>query len=307
MDLKELKYILAIVENGSISKAAASLFMAQSSLSEAVSRLEKELETTLFLRGASGVRLTTAGELFVQNAQEVQLILEKTTREMQELEEGKGGRVQLGVSTFRGSYLLPTVLSEFYRENPNIQVIINEFDSGDLIRSVGKGHMDLALVVGKEGSLQGADSVLKDEVLIQAHKSHPIIEKKREMPHKKGGYYVTSQVAAEYEFLLSSPNTILGKVAQELFGHHPQFEKNSNKTLSAFFATSLASVGLGLALTYGECLNKNDDNVYLSIGEHGYFVDLQLIYPYRAYRSRGTCALAEKIKRFYEKESYPKE
>jgi len=78
MDIKELKYIIAIAEEGSISRAAERLYMAQSSLSQFLSNYEKELHTKLFMRTANGVRATYSGELFVQRAKQMLVSYHRT-------------------------------------------------------------------------------------------------------------------------------------------------------------------------------------------------------------------------------------
>lgn len=69
MDLKELDYIVTVADEGSISRAAEKLFMAQSSLSQAVRLIEQDLGTSVFVRTARGVRPTAAGEAFYFSCQ----------------------------------------------------------------------------------------------------------------------------------------------------------------------------------------------------------------------------------------------
>ena len=71
MDLKELDYIVTVANEGSISRAAEKLFMAQSSLSQAVRLFEQDLGTPIFVRTARGVRPTSAGEAFIFHARQI--------------------------------------------------------------------------------------------------------------------------------------------------------------------------------------------------------------------------------------------
>ena len=68
MELRQLEYFLAVVEDGSFTRAAARLYMVQSSLSASLLRLEKELGTDLFIRGRKGAELTDAGRALLQPA-----------------------------------------------------------------------------------------------------------------------------------------------------------------------------------------------------------------------------------------------
>src|SRR5437868_13135860 len=69
MELRQLKYFLAIADNGSLSKAAGRLFIAQSALSHQMAQLEKELGAKLLHRSATGVTLTESGHIFYEHAQ----------------------------------------------------------------------------------------------------------------------------------------------------------------------------------------------------------------------------------------------
>ena len=73
LDLKELEYVVTIADEGSISRAAERLFMAQSSLSQFLARYEAELGARLFSRTGGGVRPTGAGEIFIRSAREMLL------------------------------------------------------------------------------------------------------------------------------------------------------------------------------------------------------------------------------------------
>ena len=84
MELKELEYIVTIAEEGGISKAAQKLYLAQSSLSQFLSRYESELDVKLFQRTGSGVRPTAAGEVFIRNARQMLQQFERVKTELKE-------------------------------------------------------------------------------------------------------------------------------------------------------------------------------------------------------------------------------
>lgn len=107
MDTRTLSYIIAIAEEKSISKAAERLYMAQSSLSQYLTTLETSLGYPLFVRRHQGVRLTEAGKLYLEFAYRTINAYHQVQDAMQDISELHSGQVILGVSTFRGSYLLP--------------------------------------------------------------------------------------------------------------------------------------------------------------------------------------------------------
>ena len=147
MEIKELNYLIAIAEEKSISKAADRLYMAQSSLSQFLFQYEAELGAKLFVRTARGVRPTSAGEIFIDHARQILMDYHRTKNEIWDIEQQlHGGRIDLGISTFRGTRLLPRVLKEFRRTYPGIHVKITEQDSAALENLIIDGTLDIAMI-----------------------------------------------------------------------------------------------------------------------------------------------------------------
>lgn len=101
MNLKELNYIVTIADEGSISRAAEKLYMAQSSLSQFLQLYEAELGAPLFMRTSRGVRPTASGSVFLNHARQILLQYHRAQSELWDIEELSGGRIELGISTFR--------------------------------------------------------------------------------------------------------------------------------------------------------------------------------------------------------------
>lgn len=101
MEVKEMNYIVAISEEGSISKAAERLFMAQSGLSQFLMRLETEINAKLFVRTSTGVRPTEAGRLMIEYAYRELSEYHRVRDKIQDVNNLEGGRVIAGISTFR--------------------------------------------------------------------------------------------------------------------------------------------------------------------------------------------------------------
>ena len=150
MEMKELAYFIAIAEERSISKAAERLFMAQSSLSQFLRILENNVGSKLFVRTSRGVRLTQEGELMLQYAYKTLSEYRSVQNEIKDMKQLKSGRVIMGISSFRGSYLLPPVLNAFRLEHPDVKVEIVEQNSMALEQMILAGEIDIALLVMSE-------------------------------------------------------------------------------------------------------------------------------------------------------------
>ena len=297
MELRELEYIVAIAEAGSISKAAERLYLAQSSLSQFLSRYEAELNTRLFSRTSGGVRLTRAGEVFVRNARQMLWQYRRVKSELHDLDQPGAGRIEFGVSSFRGGYLLPKVLHQFQRKYPGVEVVIHEHDSGALMKKLAAGELDAALVAFQEDSRPPLDQfVMRDEVLLIGTRDHPVMEYVHGSKNDPGRSWVALEDTLQFEYLLSNDSTMLGSIAQRLFAGCSRQPRVVNENLTASFAAAMARQGLGLAFTYRSCLEYAPNVEYLSIGREHCYVDLVLMYPPDGYRSRAIRALEEMVR-----------
>lgn len=298
MELKELEYIVALWEEGSISRAAQRMYMAQSSLSQYLARYEAELNTKLFIRTGSGIRPTAAGEVYIRNARQMLQQYHRVKTELKEAALPKGGRIAFGISSFRGSALIPPVLKRFHLEYPTVDVLISEHNSSVLIKKMASGELDMALVA-LPANQEHPDStaIMKDEVCLVANRAHPIMEYVHyNYPNRP---WVDLKDAAGFEFLLSDRTTVLGTIAQQQFEFHGIQPPVINGNLSASFSKEMACQGLGLAFTYASCIANRSDVEFLSIGKERVYVDLVLIFPPDGYRSRSNRALEQMIREFY--------
>ena len=295
MEIKELNYITAIAEEGSISKASERLFMAQSSLSQFLINLEEEINSKLFVRTSTGVRPTEAGRLLIEYAYREISEYHRVRDKIQDVNYLKSGRVILGISTFRGTFLLPPVLREFHKKYPGIHVNIVEENSMALEQKLKNGTIDLALIILPPKILKHDIEVLmRDEICIITTPQHPVMRYVQPSPaHSKSSIrkYVNLKDAVQFEFLLSDYDTILGRESRKLFREHDLMPKTYNEKLSAFMAASMGAAGLGLAFTYYCAQNYYSHAEFLSLGEEGTIIDLGVTLAPERYHSKAALAL----------------
>ena len=299
MEIKELNYLIAIAEEKSISKAADRLYMAQSSLSQFLQTLESSLDSKLFVRTSRGVRLTEAGTIMLKYAYATLAEYHRTQDEIQDLKDLKSGSVILGISGFRGSYLLPPVLNAFKLDYPGIRVQIVEQNSMALEQMLLNGEIDVALLV-----LPVSDSriqptfVMNDEICLIAHENRPIMDFARKFPAasqttSRIPWYVNLADAIRYEFFLSDYDTILGREARRVFSKNGLQPITCNESLSALMAAALGAAGHGLAFTYYSSRHYFRDAKFLSLGADGASVGLATALPPGRYHSKAALALQE--------------
>lgn len=118
MNWNQLRYVLTIAEEKSITRAAQRLYLTQPSLSLSLKALEEELGTPLFTRGPDGLEPTYAGSLFCAWAAETDISFGRLNDKLSDIASGRRQLLRLGVSPHRGNLLLPTILSAFTGSSP---------------------------------------------------------------------------------------------------------------------------------------------------------------------------------------------
>jgi DNA-binding transcriptional LysR family regulator len=152
MELRHLRYFVAIAEEGSFSSAAERLWVAQPGLSTQIRRLEAELGVKLFLRHTRGVDLTDAGELFLERARTALAAAEAALATGHDLQAGLVGTIRLGLATEAGWHLTPTLLAEFGRARPGVELTVFESFGGALLRDLRDGRLDAVIAPSMLGS-----------------------------------------------------------------------------------------------------------------------------------------------------------
>ncbi len=152
MELRHLRYFVAIAEERSFTRAAERLWVAQPGLSTQIRRLEAELGVRLFERHTRGVDLTSAGELFLERARAVLAAADVACRTGHDLEAGVVGSVRLGLSTTARWRPASAVLDAFTRNRPAVEVTVLESYGGALARDLRDGRLDAVLAPSIFGS-----------------------------------------------------------------------------------------------------------------------------------------------------------
>lgn len=300
MDMKELNYIVTIADAGSISAAAEKLFMAQSSLSQALSLYESELGTPIFVRTSRGVRPTPSGSVFISHARQILNHYRLAQSEVWDIEGLNGGRVEFGISSFRGTYLLPPALKQFHASYPQIQVEITELDSWDLEDRILKGLLDIALIAAPSEKIRhSCDFLMKDEIVLAASVNHPVMAFAHPCGQHSGEYWIDLKDTKDFTYILGSPGTVLGKMLRRELLKAGVEPAAASSQVSTPMAAAMARAGLGLAATYRSCIPAHESAQYLKIGRKGVFLDLALIYPSGGYRSKAAAALGEVLRQTY--------
>ena len=146
MNLEQLRSFAEVAATGHFTKAAATLHLAQPSLSRQISTLEKELGAELFHRAHGHIALTDAGQTLLPTAKRMLADAEAIRRDMDELAGLRRGRVRLGATPTLCVSLVAEAISRFHTAHPGVELELVEKGSRELIEALAGGELDLALI-----------------------------------------------------------------------------------------------------------------------------------------------------------------
>ena len=178
MNIEDYRFILKIAEEQNITSASKKLFVAQSSLSQCIQRVEETYGITIFRRTKKGSFLTDEGELFVEYARQI-LAREQHMKDLfDDMNDLRTGTLRIGTSSLLHSRLCRTWIREFRKRYPLIRLTFSEDNSDVLKQMLEKDELDLALVhepvMEKELSFR---PLFENPLVLVAHKNNPITEK----------------------------------------------------------------------------------------------------------------------------------
>lgn len=146
MELRQLRQLIMLGETLNFRRAAERLHMAQPPLSTSIKKLEDELGVQIFERLPTGLKVTPAGQLVIKHAHHTVFSAEQIRRAAREGESGEQGTLRLGFVGSATYSLMPQIIREFRMRYPNVDTVIEESTTVDLLRRVQSHAIDLAIV-----------------------------------------------------------------------------------------------------------------------------------------------------------------
>jgi DNA-binding transcriptional LysR family regulator len=145
MDLRHLRYFVAVAERGNVSRAAAALRVSQPALSRQIHDLEAEIKVALFERAGRGLRLTGAGEDLLTHARRALDSAGAFRERARAIGSGEVGVLRVGATPQGLQRFFPPLLQRFRRQMPGVDVRLTEGDSASLIAALRRGDLHLAI------------------------------------------------------------------------------------------------------------------------------------------------------------------
>ena len=147
MEIRVLRYFLETARAGNMTRAAQRLFISQPTMSKQLKELEKELGTKLFVRTNYNIRLTEAGMLLRERAEDILSLVEKTEAEFKSLEEINSGDIYVGAPESESMGLFAEIVCRLQQDYPKIRCNIYSGNMQDVCEKLDKGLLDFAIVM----------------------------------------------------------------------------------------------------------------------------------------------------------------
>ena len=176
MELRQLRYFIAIAEQGSFSRAAERLHISQPPLSTQIKALEDEIGARLLERSNRGVALTAAGTAFFEDIRSVLAQLENAVERVRQSERGEAGTLSIGFVSIADFGILPPTLKSFRARYPQVDVQLHELTTDAQIRELRAAELDLGIGLAPVDEPGLTFTSLQHEpLMLAAPTTHPIL------------------------------------------------------------------------------------------------------------------------------------
>jgi len=181
MELRHLRYFIAVAEGENVSRAALKLHVSQPALSRQIRDLEDELGFLLLERSARSVRLTQAGRAFLTEARAVLQRAEHAVKAARAIASGGGGELHVGYAPSLSARILPQTLRVFQAKLPNVRVRLHDLSTEEMLAGLREGKLQIAFVVRPTpGRMRGLrfEELARDSICLAVAPKHPLASRR---------------------------------------------------------------------------------------------------------------------------------
>lgn len=272
MNTRYLTYILTIAKRKNMTKAAEELYISQSSLSQYLSKLEKELGTALFFRTKWELIPTPAGELYIEACKKVLAIKEELYQQIKELDNG--GNIAVGTTSQFGLKMIAEIVPLFKEKYPNFNITVSHGNLPLVKKMLMEETIDVAIIADTEIPPAFKDSteiLRREEVLFEIPKNHPYALK-----HRESTITVESVLKkfTKDKIFMYKDGSSLKKVYEQLFGKKLLKNNVLMETNSVSTVTYMIASGTGISFIAESCCKERDRIRYYSFDPPAYRLNL---------------------------------
>ncbi len=182
MELRHLRYFVAVAEAENLSRAALKLHVSQPPLSRQIRDLEDELGFLLLKRTAKSVSLTEAGRTFLNEARAVLQHADEAVTKARAVASAEPTELHVGHSPTPFAEILPKILRAFQRKMPNVHIRLHDWSNKDTLDGIRDGRLELGLITAppKDSSLRGLryEELFRQRVCVAVAPQHPFARRR---------------------------------------------------------------------------------------------------------------------------------
>ncbi|MBN3845841.1 LysR family transcriptional regulator [Paraburkholderia sp. Ac-20342] len=178
MELKQMRYFLAVAEEQHFGRAAQRLHMAQPPLTRHIRALEDELGAALFVRTPKGAELTEAGRTLLAEVPNILTLTRRATEHTQLAGQGMLGRLDVGIFTSGVLHAIPQLLARFHTDRPGVKIGLHNLSKAGQIEALRERRISVGFnrYVPAEDDIV-VEMVLKEQFIVALHEQHPLAHK----------------------------------------------------------------------------------------------------------------------------------
>ena len=177
MELRHLRYFVAVAEEQNVTRAAARLHVSQPPLSRQIRDLEDELGVALFDHGAKALRLTEAGRVFLTEARAALQRVDDAVQMAKAVANGQRGEIHVGYAPSLTVEILPRALRAFQKVNPGVRVQLHDMSTQEMLRGLRDEKLHVALMIQTSAKVMNGlvfEELRRYAVCVAAHPAHPL-------------------------------------------------------------------------------------------------------------------------------------
>ena len=302
MFVKNPEYFLTIVKEHSISKAAERLHLSQPYLSQYLAKLEAGLGAILLDRSHMPLRLTPAGEVFYAYLERQGYLDRQLISDLRDLQDKKRPVLHIGVSTWRGSTLMPDILPLFAQRYPDVQVVLHEAPVPELAQ-LAEGSITDFCVMHIPGDLTELtyELVMRERIFLIGHRDHPLV-KDMESTYDDPKPFPDLRHLERERIIMLPPDWRLSKLLHNTFSVLNVEPQNILITTNNTTAINLVAENMGFAFLQESGIYRTpylDRFACFTIGEPPLTCPMAVVYKKNGFLSPAARTFIDLIKEHY--------
>ena len=273
MELRHLRYFLTLAEELNFTRAAERLMIAQPPLSRQIKDLEEELGSPLFVREHHALRLTEEGVLFRDYATRIIALADQSVTDVQEYGQNLKGTLYLAEVEGKGPHLMAGWISEFAKLYPNVQFVLWNGTSDEVVNRIRKGLSDVGVIMRPyDPSGLHSVQVYSEPWVAMFRSDHPLAKKKKTK--------ISMSELAGFDLIIPSRESRLREIS-DWFGVSSATPHVVARIANVVTAYELCKEGLGVAIypaAVEDIVTDNEDIEIREISDKGISASYVLIY-----------------------------